>query len=252
MAYLTSRTLASSVSTNDLIHIVKTGDTSQGNPDGSSYKATISQLINSLGITSVCGSMNAVKDFSEFKIELKTGDERSVLFGQYLDDFIPPTETGCLVGSFDAPSGTWTCPEDGYYDLTIYATISVSSNPFTAITSNNVFPPSPLPNIYGNPRGFVGLTAPPTEFLTGSTPYNLSNRFGRISIALLLNNGDYVVCGNEQIVHYDTSMVIITATYINRYLYSGSTLNSVILNRTSNDIYAKFGNSFHFNVRKYS
>jgi hypothetical protein len=44
MAYLTSRTAASSVACNDILHIVKTSDVSQGNPDGSSYKATVSQL----------------------------------------------------------------------------------------------------------------------------------------------------------------------------------------------------------------
>ena len=43
MATLTSRTLATGASLNDLIHIVITGDTSQS-PSGSSYKATLSQL----------------------------------------------------------------------------------------------------------------------------------------------------------------------------------------------------------------
>lgn len=44
MAFLTSRTLASGVTGEDLIHIVITGDTSQGNSAGSSYKAKINQL----------------------------------------------------------------------------------------------------------------------------------------------------------------------------------------------------------------
>lgn len=44
MAFLTSRTLASGITGEDLIHIVITGDTSQGNPAGSSYKAKINQL----------------------------------------------------------------------------------------------------------------------------------------------------------------------------------------------------------------
>ena len=47
MAILTSRTLATGVTGSDLIHIVITGDTSQ-NPAGSSYKATISQIFDSL------------------------------------------------------------------------------------------------------------------------------------------------------------------------------------------------------------
>jgi hypothetical protein len=44
---LTERVLASGVTTDDLIHIVITGDTSQ-DPDGSSYKAKISQVFDSI------------------------------------------------------------------------------------------------------------------------------------------------------------------------------------------------------------
>ena len=46
MAFLTDQTLASGVTLQDLIHIVITGDTSQGNPAGSSYKATIEQVLS--------------------------------------------------------------------------------------------------------------------------------------------------------------------------------------------------------------
>jgi hypothetical protein len=48
MAKLTSRTLATGATLNDLIHIVITGDTSQS-IDGSSYKATLSQLVPLFG-----------------------------------------------------------------------------------------------------------------------------------------------------------------------------------------------------------
>jgi hypothetical protein len=44
MAFLTDRTLATGVTLQDLIHIVITGDTSQGNFAGSSYKATVGQV----------------------------------------------------------------------------------------------------------------------------------------------------------------------------------------------------------------
>ena len=50
MGFLTSRTIAPTVTTNDLVHIVITGDTSQGNPSGSSYKATIGQISLAIGI----------------------------------------------------------------------------------------------------------------------------------------------------------------------------------------------------------
>ena len=48
MAKLTTRTLATGASLNDLIHIVITGDTSQS-VDGSSYKASLSQLVPLFG-----------------------------------------------------------------------------------------------------------------------------------------------------------------------------------------------------------
>ena len=45
---LTDKTLASSVSLNDIIHIVKTSDTTQ-NPLGSSFKATVQQFASVVG-----------------------------------------------------------------------------------------------------------------------------------------------------------------------------------------------------------
>jgi hypothetical protein len=48
MALLTDQILASGVSSNDLVHIVITGDTSQ-NPAGSSFKATIQQIATAIG-----------------------------------------------------------------------------------------------------------------------------------------------------------------------------------------------------------
>jgi len=45
MSFLTDRTLATSLTLDDLVHIVITGDTSQ-NPAGSSYKATLGQIID--------------------------------------------------------------------------------------------------------------------------------------------------------------------------------------------------------------
>ena len=45
MAYLTSRNY-NTCSLNDIFHIVKTGDTSQGNPAGSSYKTNLYQILD--------------------------------------------------------------------------------------------------------------------------------------------------------------------------------------------------------------
>lgn len=54
MAFLTDRTLATGVTFNDLIHIVITGDTSQ-NPAGSSYKATMGQVLDLINPTTLTG-----------------------------------------------------------------------------------------------------------------------------------------------------------------------------------------------------
>ena len=54
MAFLTDRSLATGVSITDLIHIVITGDTSQ-NPAGSSYKATMGQVIDLINPTTLTG-----------------------------------------------------------------------------------------------------------------------------------------------------------------------------------------------------
>ena len=51
---LTDKTLTNSVSLDDLIHIVKTGDTTQ-NPAGSSYKATVSSVVATLSASTVTG-----------------------------------------------------------------------------------------------------------------------------------------------------------------------------------------------------
>ena len=54
MAFLTDRVLATGVTANDLIHIVITGDTSQ-NPAGSSYKATMGQVLDLINPTTITG-----------------------------------------------------------------------------------------------------------------------------------------------------------------------------------------------------
>jgi len=54
MAFLTDRILAPGVTPNDLIHIVITGDTSQ-NPAGSSYKATMGQVLDLINPTTITG-----------------------------------------------------------------------------------------------------------------------------------------------------------------------------------------------------
>ena len=76
MAFLTDQTSATGVNLTDLFHIVDPNDLSQGNPAGSSYKATFQQVIGALtggtsvmvvssGVGSVerCGNDNEASSF---------------------------------------------------------------------------------------------------------------------------------------------------------------------------------------------
>jgi len=80
MAFLTDRSLATGVTLNDLIHIVITGDTSQGNPAGSSYKAKISQVFDS--ITGYCITDLYVSNIHSCSpLNINPLDEGNVYFG---------------------------------------------------------------------------------------------------------------------------------------------------------------------------
>jgi hypothetical protein len=80
MAFLTDRSLATGVTLNDLIHIVITGDTSQGNPAGSSYKAKISQVLDS--ITGYCITDLYVSNIHSCSpLNINPLDEGNVYFG---------------------------------------------------------------------------------------------------------------------------------------------------------------------------
>jgi hypothetical protein len=79
MGFLTDRTLATGVTLQDLIHIVITGDTSQ-NPAGSSYKATIGQVFDS--ISGYCISDIYVSNFHSCSpLNINPLDEGNVYFG---------------------------------------------------------------------------------------------------------------------------------------------------------------------------
>ena len=73
MSKLTTRTLTTGVTINDLIHIVNTGDISQ-DPSGSSYKANIGQVADAIGgyqyYTAVTVSSAEILTLSSSPIEL--------------------------------------------------------------------------------------------------------------------------------------------------------------------------------------
>lgn len=80
MGYLTDRTFIGNVKSTDLIHVVDPTDVSQGNPDGSSYKASIQQVFDSL--TGVCVSDFYVSNIHSCSpLYINPLDEGNIYFG---------------------------------------------------------------------------------------------------------------------------------------------------------------------------
>lgn len=75
---LTDRTITNNVSLTDLIHIVKTGDTSQ-NPAGSSYATTIQNVVDTLSASTVTGLT-----FNNFTYDLSLSLDNGVTFNSNL------------------------------------------------------------------------------------------------------------------------------------------------------------------------
>lgn len=113
MALLTDQILSTGLTVNDLIHVVNTDDTSQ-NPAGSSYKATISQVIDLFtGTTGTSGSSgtsgtsgidgtSGVNVISSNGLFSQTGDSVNIIN--------TTTETSIIGGGV----GTLSVPENGF------------------------------------------------------------------------------------------------------------------------------------------
>ena len=134
---LTDKTLASSVSVNDIVHIVKTGDTSQ-NPAGSSYKATISQVVSTFTATSV-----TALTFNNISYDLTLG----------LDDGSSFTDNlGILASDIKVTGGTYNpSTEEITFVNNSGGTFVVSgvSSTFTGNTSGTCITDLYLTNLYG-------------------------------------------------------------------------------------------------------
>ena len=134
---LTDKTLASSVSLNDIVHIVKTGDTSQ-NPAGSSYKATVSQIVSTYSGTSVTGLT-----FNNTSYDLTLG----------LDDGSSFTDNlGILASDIKVTGGTYNpSTEEITFVNNSGGTFVVSgvSSTFTGNTSGTCITDLYLTNLYG-------------------------------------------------------------------------------------------------------
>ena len=209
MGFLTSRTIAPTVTTNDLVHIVITGDTSQGNPSGSSYKATIGQI----GLAISTGNTITISGGTDISV---TGSHPNFVIsftGTTSGDYLP-LSGGTVSGTTEFTSGitantisattigaSGNCVDDIYvynihscsplninplnegniyFGQTSGITIDVTNN---RLGINNPTPTYPLDilgngnsgNFYYTPSSAGGLT-----FLSGTTttPTNSIVRYG--------------------------------------------------------------------------
>ena len=165
---------------------------------------------------------------------------RAIANGSVLSSgWVAGNQYGTLVGSLNTGNGEWTCPSTGYYDLTLLFSISADISPFNNLTS------------VANPNGFVGAGTPPSpDYPILATPQTLTfdNYFGRFMVGITDNTGGIVYCSNTSFVSYDTSSVVISASYTGRKINAGTILVCRYLNKCTNNIVAQTGNSYHLSI----
>jgi hypothetical protein len=252
MAFLTDRSLSTGVTLNDLIHIVIPSDISQGNPAGSSYKATVGQV----------------------------GDIFSSLFVNQSGD----TMTGPLVVPSVSATTYYNLPQDVYvtgmtfnesnYDLTIYRNDGVSFTDDLSILASEVtitggtYNPTTGVVVFTNNTGGTfdvsGFTTGYTDVKVTAYTYN-SNTFtiyetdGSTHDATINSvtgwtvNGDLNVTGNTSLQSTTASTLNIsstpttdtgtTANYLTRDGSTGEVKVKTISEPTTYGLFSQTGNS---------
>ena len=141
MAKLTTRSLASGVTLNDLIHIVITGDTSQDSA-GSSYKASLSQLVPLFG-----GSPDVFVTGGTYSNVTGTATFRNTTGGTFnVSGFTTgttiPTEIFVTGGTSNSTGGTMTFTNTTGGTFTVTGTTTPfsggSGNCITSFYTNNI------------------------------------------------------------------------------------------------------------------
>lgn len=194
-------------------------------------------LAEAPGGTGILGLLSTSSDNDGYVFNTAPIGTRSVSNGTIKTNFFPGFSDGTLVGSLNLVTGIWTAPADGWYNFTLLFTLSPDVSPF-----NNLFSAS-------NPNGFVGNGAPPINtYSIAATPQtlNFNDYFGEFTAAITTPSGGIIICSNTQLVNYNTSHIIISASYTARYLVSGTQLCCKWLNKCTNAITGQAGNSFHF------
>jgi hypothetical protein len=219
MAKLTTRSLATGTSVNDLIHIVITGDTTQS-VDGSSYKATISQLLPLFGGTSA----NCINDFYTLNIHSCTNqitihdrvrsigsDAQNTLSFAFGDNTQALSDFSHAEGSDTIASGSTSHAEGlntktfGAYSHSEGTNTRTGTNAAylaTGLTSGVLY----LSNTYGN----VSANFTVDEFIwINDTPFggSLTDEFKKVS-------GSTFSAGQTLVYLYDTGLSATNDLYI--------------------------------------
>jgi len=216
---LTERTLATGVTKDDLIHIVITGDTSQ-DPDGSSYKAKISQVFDS--ISGYCFTdLYASNIHSCSPLNINPLDEGDVYFG---------SESGVtlnLNGSFsrvginnDLPAATLDIVGKFGGNRMLVQTQGVGS---VANTNDfSLFNPTNTSSNYFGFNRYGGTILSPSDFADGESP-TISKFVGNVYKGGILNPSTQITMGAKNLAPLTYNGYISFATT------NGSILNERML-----------------------
>jgi hypothetical protein len=250
MAFLTDRTLATGVTLQDLIHIVITGDTSQGNFAGSSYKATVGQVVDV---------------FSNLYVS-KTGD---TMTGTLIVPTISattyqnlPIDPDTYVTGYTYSNNTFTIKQNnGQADLTstINSVTGLTVNGNLTVTGNTSLQSLTATTISATPYHNL-----PTDIrVTGATYSNntftyTNNTGGTFSVLFntvtgLTVNGNLTVTGNTSLQSTTASTLNISSTpttdtnlpanYLTRDSTTGEVKVKTIPGPTVYGLFAQTGNS---------
>ena len=221
MAKLTTRTLASGVTVNDLLHIVITGDTSQ-DPAGSSYKASIKQIFDA--ITGYCISDLYVSNIHSCSpLRINPLDEGNVYFGSTSGVTIDISSGGNIMnlGSVNVQSDN-------------------SINPYTIVAGYNAI----------NRKGFiVNFDNPDTNIIQSANNNTSGNTLIMASSTLTSNKHIKLEYGGDNYVRPSGVSVTGSNFYKNKGILSlGNNSDGMVINisqtgNTGNLWFEQNGNS---------
>ena len=219
MGFLTSRTIAPTVTTNDLVHIVITGDTSQGNPSGSSYKATIGQI----GLAISTGNTITISGGTDISV---TGSHPNFVIsftGTTSGDYLPLSggtvsggtifTSGVTINSLTATTITNTYL-DNFYVRDNGGTVSIDN------TTRKLLKSDGFTTSFDWENGILtGQTNIESSTLSATTYLNLPNTV--TGYYLPLSGG--TVTGTTEFTSGITANTISATTYLNLPTYYNST-----------------------------